>query len=81
MLLKRILEKPADWPRRDGRHTRRSLSWAVIGSRPEWRAAFVRRIHRDERREPRVAPRTAPSPAVRPEPILWKLRPVLNSSL
>ncbi|MGH8258647.1 MAG: hypothetical protein ACREUG_03045 [Steroidobacteraceae bacterium] len=81
MLLKRVLDKPVDWPRGYERRARRCVSWEVMGLRPEWRAAFVRRTRMDERREPRVAPRKAPSPATRPEPILWKLRPALNSSL
>jgi len=79
MLLKRTLERPVDWPEIAGR-ARRRISWAV-GRRPEWRAAFLRRIGFDERQESRPGPRPAQSPTVRTERKLWKLRPALNSSL
>ncbi|MGH8217023.1 MAG: hypothetical protein ACREUT_00420 [Steroidobacteraceae bacterium] len=80
MLLKRILDRPADWPGRAGR-ARRYISWTAGSWRPEWRAAFLRRTGIDEQSKPRFAPRTARSRSVRTEPKIWKLRLVLNSSL
>jgi hypothetical protein len=80
MLLKRILERPADWPGRAGR-ARRRISWTPGGWRPEWRVAFLRRTGIDEQLKPRGAPLKARSGTVRPETKLWKLRPVLISSL
>jgi len=80
MLLKRILERPADWPERAGR-ARQRISGAAGNWRPEWRAAFLRRTRIDEQNGPRVAPGKARSRNVRAEPKLWKLRLVLNSSL
>ncbi len=80
MLLKRILERPADWPGRTER-ARRCIPWPAGDRRPEWRAALLQRIGIDEQRKPLVAPRTAQSAAVHAERKLWKLRPALNSSL
>jgi hypothetical protein len=80
MPLKRILEQPADWPARAGR-ARRCISWAAGSWRPEWRAAFLRRTGIEEQLKPRLAPKIARSRSVRPDPKLWKLRLVLNSSL
>lgn len=80
MLLKRILERPANWPERPVRG-RRFVSGAAGSWRPEWRAAFLRRTRIAEQDEAGIAPRKARSRSVRPEPKLWKLRLVLNSSL
>ncbi len=79
MLLTRIMEQPDEWPARRAKRLRRAVSWAVMGFRPEWRTAFLRRTESDERRVPHVRSKKRSSTRSTTEAKLWKLPLALTS--